>query len=313
MKSTRIRSPVTGPWPELPSARSSNPANTPRRLIGKAALRFRKAGLHYGHGTDNALDEAAWLVLGSLHLPFDCPDADLERRLDSGQISKVETLIERRVRERRPVAYLLGTAWFAGLEFKVDERVLVPRSPMAELIEERCAPWLNENSVRRVLDIGTGSGCIAIACAFAFPGAEVDAVDISAEALEVAGENVGMHGLARRVRCIASDLFAALPGETYDLILANPPYVSAAEYANLPAEYHYEPAAGLEAGADGLDVVRRILAQAPAHLNAGGVLVVEVGSAREALVAAYPDLPFTWLEFERGGEGVFLLQRGELP
>ena len=296
----------------MPHSRTRNPANTPRRLIREAARRFRRARLHYGHGTGNALDEAAYLVLGALDLPFDCTDEDLNRRLDAGACARVECLIERRIEERRPVAYLIGKAWFAGLPFIVDERVLVPRSPVAELIEERFAPWLEEKLVKRILDIGTGSGCIAIACAYAFPQADVDAVDVSPDALKVAEANVRRHGVVQRVRCIESDLFEAVTGESYDLVVANPPYVSAAEYAGLPPEYRHEPGAGLEAGPDGLDLVRRILTEAPAHLNPEGILVVEVGSAREALVEAYPQLPFTWLEFERGGEGVFLLQREQL-
>lgn len=268
--------------------------------------------MHYGHGTDNPDDEAVYLVLGALGIPFDCTDQELDRELDDADYARIESLITRRIEERIPVAYLIGRAWFAGVPFKVNSRVLVPRSPIAELVEDRFSPWLDEDRVRRILDIGTGSGCIAVSCALAFPGAMIDAVDLDTAALEVAAENARLHNVAKRVRCIRSDLFEALGDIAYDLIVSNPPYVPTTEYSKLPSEYRHEPGLGLEAGPDGLNVVRRILAGAAAHLEPDGVLVVEVGTARAALETAYPHLPFTWLEFERGGEGVFLLSREQL-
>jgi ribosomal protein L3 glutamine methyltransferase len=223
----------------------------------------------------------------------------------------VLALLEERIARRVPAAYLMGRMWFAGLEFEVDERVIVPRSPFAELIAARFEPWVEPQSVRRILDIGTGSGCMAIACAQAFPRARVDAVDLSADALEVARRNVARHGVGDRVRLLEGDCFGPVGAARYELIVSNPPYVSDAEMDALPREYRHEPDCALRAGADGLDVVRRILAGAPAHLAPQGVLVVEVGDSEERLVAAYPRLPFVWLEFEHGGGGVCLLRRAD--
>jgi ribosomal protein L3 glutamine methyltransferase len=217
------------------------------------------------------------------------------------------TLIERRIQERKPLAYLIKEAWFAGLPFYVDERVLVPRSPIAELIEHRFEPWVDPDRVESILDLCTGSGCIAIACAEAFPDARIDAVDLSPDALAVAAENVRRHHVGGRVELIESDLCAQLGSRTYDLIVSNPPYVNREEWQRLPAEYHAEPRIGLEAGEDGLDCVRRILEQAARHLRPMGALIVEVGSSAEALLCAYPEIPFVWIDFERGGDGVFLL------
>ena len=287
-------------------------SNTPAGLIGCLEQRFRDADLCYGHGTDNPGDEAAYLVLAALGIPFDAGEAELNRRLDPGEIELVHELAEQRISRRRPVAYLVNKAWFCGLLFYVDERVLIPRSPIAELIEDRFSPWVQEEEVQRILDIGTGSGCIAVACAMAFPEAAVDAVDVSEGALAVARINVDNHDLSDSVRLIRSNLFEALAGERYDLIVANPPYVSAAAMANLPEEYLHEPGAALAAGTDGLDVVRRILHGAREHLTEHGVLIVEVGDSRDAVTDAFPDLLFTWLEFERGGDGVFLLKVDQL-
>lgn len=285
---------------------------TPLELIEWTQGKFEKAGLFYGHGTDNAYDEAVYLVLRSLGLEFDALEEELNRKLVKKAAMEVMRLVNDRITLRKPVAYLINEAWFAGLPFYVDERVLIPRSPIAELIEERFSPWVEEEKVKRILDIGTGSGCIAVACALAFPAATVDAVDISVGAEEVARINVEKHGLVGRVEVLHSDLYQSLEDRRYDIIIANPPYVSTREYRELPEEYRHEPVVGLEAGEDGLDIVRRILAESRPHLNDNAILVVEVGNSQEALVQAYPDLPFTWLEFERGGEGVFLLTAEQL-
>lgn len=285
---------------------------TLRDYVRYAASRFAEAGLFFGHGTAGPLDEAAALVLHALRLPYDLPGGYFEARLVPEERERVLALIERRINERKPLAYLTHEAPFAGLSFYVDDRVLVPRSPIAELIENRFAPWLEADEMTDILDLCTGSGCIAIACAHAFPEARVDAADISPAALEVARINIDRHELAGRVRAVESDVYGALGGQRYDLIVSNPPYVNLAEWRGLPAEFHAEPRLGLEAGEDGLDCVRSILKGAARHLKPNGVLVVEVGSAAEALEAAYPDLPFCWLDFERGGEGVFLLTAAQV-
>ena len=285
---------------------------TVRTLIERGARRLRRAGVFFGHGTDNAWDDAAALVLHALELPHSADPALYERRVGRRAIDHVDELIARRVKERIPAVYLTGETWFAGLPFHVDPRVLIPRSPIAELIERRFAPWIAAGRVRRVLDVGTGSGCIAIACAKALPRARVDAVDISAEALEVAAANVRRHRVGRRVRLVRSDHFSALAGERYDIIVANPPYVGRREMSGLPAEYRHEPPLALAAGRDGLDSVRVILRESPAHLRPGGLLVVEVGNTESAVRRAFKRLPFLWLEFERGGGGVFLLTAEQL-
>ena len=285
-------------------------------LIADVADKFAAGGLAYGHGTDNPEDEAAWLVFSVAGLAWDADATVYERRVNAADRARIDKLAARRIHERRPLAYLLNQAWFAGLEFHVDERVLVPRSPIAELIHERFEPWLDSSSVRQVLDIGTGSGCIAIAAAHVFDDARVDAVDISRDALDVAAINVEAHGLATRVRLIESDLFTALSGSEfdgrYDLIIANPPYVDADDMLARDEEFRHEPSLGLASGKDGLDATRRILHEASRFLSDDGILVCEVGNSQPALESAYPDVPFTWLEFEHGGDGVFLLNRHNL-
>ena len=276
------------------------------------ASRFNAAGLFFGHGTDNAIDEAAQLVLGGLHLEPGLPTGFYDCRLTPAERVLVCDLIERRVVERVPAAYLTGRAWFAGLEFAVNPHVLVPRSPIAELVEAGFDPWIDSERVGRVLDLCTGSGCIGIAAATYLPDADVDLADISPEALAVARRNVERSGIGERIRVLESDLFAALAGSRYDVIVSNPPYVSRLELAGLPAEYHREPELGLLGGEDGLDFVIRILSDAARYLTEGGILIIEVGNSAQALQQRLPMVPFTWLEFERGGEGVFLLLREQL-
>jgi ribosomal protein L3 glutamine methyltransferase len=288
------------------------PPLTVRRLIARGARRLRRARVHFGHGTDNAWDEAASLALHALGLPHAGGAALYRRRVSGAAAARADELIGRRIAERVPAPYLTGVTWFAGLAFAVDARVLVPRSPLAELIERGFAPWADSRRVRRILDLGTGSGCIAIACAKALPQARVDAVDISSAALEVARLNVRRHRLGRRVLVKRSDHFGALGRATYDIIVANPPYVGVRELKRLPPEYRHEPRLALAAGPRGLDSVAVILREARRHLRAKGLLIVEVGNTEGAVRRAYPRLPFLWLEFARGGGGVFLLTREQL-
>lgn len=282
-----------------------------QRLIARGARRLRRARVFFGHGTDNAWDESAALIWHALGLP--APTAKIYARLTNlHQQQLARELITRRIRERTPAVYLTGEIWFAGLRFRTDPRALIPRSPIAELIERGYAPWIDPRRVRRVLDIGTGSGCIAIATAKMLPRALVDAVDISAAALQLAAVNVRRHRLKARVRLIESDYFSALKAERYDIIVSNPPYVGARELRSLPAEYRHEPRMALASGPDGLDAVRVILKDAGRHLNPGGILIVEVGNTEGAVRRAFARLPFTWLTFERGGGGVFVLTAEQL-
>lgn len=285
---------------------------TPRRLVINAERRFQRARLVFGHGTDNARDEAVFLVFHALELPFNVNEATLDRPVAAEAAASVEALVARRISEQRPAAYLTGRMWFCGHEFAVDERVLVPRSPIGELINERFTPWLDASRVQRVLDIATGSGCIAIATALALPEALVDATDISDAALTVARANAARLGVAARVRFHLTDIYPDA-GEPYDLILANPPYVPQAEFDALPPEYRHEPALGLVSGDDGLDVVRRLLAQARSYLAPDGVLVMDTGATSEAMAAAFPELPFYWPEMAHGGDGISVLYARDLP
>lgn len=281
-------------------------------FIRYGASRFAAAGLTFGHSYDNALDEATHLVLWALHLPHDLSPNYGQARLVADEKQTILDLIDRRIAERKPVAYLTGDAWFAGLLFKVDENVLVPRSPIAELIQNGFSPWLDDVVVERALDLCTGSGCIGIAMASHHPDWQVDLVDVSPAALQLARDNVRFQDVQNRVRVIESDLFAQLGGEVYDLIVSNPPYVTEQEFAALPPEYGHEPALGLKAGHDGLDFALRILAEAPQHLSAHGLLIVEVGESEHALAALLPRVPFTWIEFNVGQMGVFALDRRDL-
>jgi ribosomal protein L3 glutamine methyltransferase len=296
---------------------SADPAGvlrTVRDLLRFAVTGFSRAGLAFGHGTDNAYDEAAYLILHTLHLPLDRLEPFLDAALLPDEVEAVRRVIERRIEERVPAAYLTREAWLGEFRFYVDERVIVPRSHIASLIGEAFVDWLpNPDEVRQALDLCTGSGCLAILLAHAFPAARIDAVDISRDALEVARRNVEDYALADRIRLVRSDLFAGLNGERYQLIVSNPPYVTQAEMDALPAEYRKEPALALAAGADGLDVVRRILADARDFLAPRGLLVVEVGAGRAAVEQAWPDLELTWPETGAGSGQVFLVSREQLP
>jgi len=283
-----------------------------RDFIRLGVSRLRRADLYYGHGTDNAWDEAVQLVLHVAGLPWDADPAIQDARLLDSEKATLLELFRRRIEERVPAPYLIGEAWFCGLPFYVDERTLIPRSPIADLIRDGFEPWLVAPEVHRVLDLCTGSGCIGIACALLFEEAEVDLVDLSAEALQVCERNIARHRLGERVSAIRSDLFDAVEGRRYQLIVSNPPYVDAEDYRQMPAEYHHEPLLGLTSGDDGLDITRRILRQAADHLTDDGLLVVEVGNSEVALQAAFPEVPFVWVELPSGGNGVFVLSAQEL-
>ena len=291
---------------------SHTPPETVGAAIERCARDLERARVHFGHGTDNARDEAAELVFFVAHLEHAAGDAAYGRPLTARRRARIDALLRRRIGERLPLAYLTQRAFFAGLELYVDERVLVPRSPIAELIVQRFAPWAPRRGVRRILDVGTGSGAIAVACAKAFPRARVDAVDISVAALQVCRRNVRRLHLTKRVRPLKSDHFSAVAGCRYDIIVSNPPYVGRAEMRRLPREYQHEPRLGLAAGSDGLDSVKAIFAAAREHLTDDGILVVEVGNTERALLRAFPRLPFVWPVIAMGGGGVFILRAADL-
>ena len=286
---------------------------TVRDCLRFAVSRFNESKLFFGHGSETAYDEAVYLILHTLHLPLDRLDPFLDATLTKTELDEVLNIIEKRVEHRTPAAYLTHEAWLGDLRFYVDERVIVPRSFIAELLREQLAPWVdNPENITHVLDLCTGNGCLAILAALAFPNAEVDAADLSTDALAVAQRNVTDYGLEDRVHLIESDLFARLNGRQYDVIISNPPYVDAPSMAALPQEYQHEPKLALGSGTDGLDATRKILQQAAAHLTPGGMLIVEIGHNRAALEAAYPELPFTWLDVAAGDEYVFLLHREDI-
>jgi len=287
--------------------------HTLRDWLRYAVSTFTEAGLTFGHGSDSAYDEAAYLVLHTLHLPLDTLDPFLDANLTAQEKSTLLEILQRRVEQKIPAAYLTHEAWLGEFKFYVDERVIVPRSFIAELLHDRLFPWVDEaDNTTAILDLCTGSGCLAILAALAFPNATVDAVDLSPEALEVAQRNIIDYQLHNRINLIQSDLFAQLSGKQYDIIISNPPYVDAESVAALPAEYLHEPKLALGSGKDGLDATREILKQAAAHLTPHGILIVEIGHNRDVLEAAYPDLPFTWLDVSAGDQFVFLLHRNDL-
>lgn len=286
---------------------------TVRDWLRFAVSRFNEAGLFFGHGSDNAFDEAAYLILHTLHLPLDRLEPFLDASLTHGEADQLKAIIERRVKERVPAAYLTHEAWLGDFRFYVDERVIVPRSFIAELLRDQLTPWVEDpEAIRSAVDVCTGSGCLAILMAHAFPNAEIDAVDISKDALAVAKKNVADYGLQDQVRLVQSDLMAKLKGRKYDLIISNPPYVNAPSMAELPEEYRREPELALASGADGLEHIRRIIGDAPSHLNPGGLLIAEIGHNRDALEAAFPQLPFVWLDTSGGDEFVFLLRNEDI-
>ncbi len=287
---------------------------TIRDFLRHAVGRFNRAGLYFGHGCTNALDEAAYLILSALHLPHDNLETFLDAKLLPSERTLILNLIDRRAEERIPVAYLTHEAWLGSFSFYVDERVIIPRSFIAELLLERLYPWVDDpESVSSALDLCTGSGCLGILMAHAFPNADVDCVDISENALAVAMKNVENYALEDRVSLISSNLFDDLSGKTYDLIVSNPPYVNAESMETLPEEYRHEPEIALASGEDGLDATRRILMESGAHLSRDGLLIVEIGHNRGALESAFPEIEFTWLDTEGGSGHVFLLRRDQLP
>jgi ribosomal protein L3 glutamine methyltransferase len=288
------------------------PPATVAQALAVAESELNASGIFFGHGTDNAWDEAVQLVLAAVGLPADSDDSVLTAAVSASERERLQAMLHRRIEERVPLPYLTGVAWFAGLSFACDERAIIPRSPLAEVILNDFKPWYSGPAPTRLLDLCCGGGCIGLAAAHYHENLTVDLVDVDPQALALAGENIVRHSLQQRVRALHSDLFSEVGEARYDLILSNPPYVDASDLAGMPAEYHHEPALALASGVDGLDLTRRILAQALDYLTPGGLLLVEVGNSWEALEAAYPQLPFTWLEFEQGGHGVFALSAQDL-
>lgn len=287
---------------------------TVRDLLRYAVSQFNRAKLFFGHGSDNAYDEAVYLILHTLHLPLDTLEPFLDACIPSNERTEVLNIIERRITERIPAAYLTQEAWLGNFRFFVDERVIVPRSYFAELLQDNFSPWVHDSSsISSALDLCTGSACLAILLAYNFENAEVDAIDLSPEALAVAQRNVADYQLQQRVHCIQSDLFSAVGEKRYDLIISNPPYVTAESMASLPAEYRHEPALALGAGEDGLDIVRRIIAEAKQHLTEHGLLAIEIGHNQDIVERAFPKLEFTWLCSEQSSNKVFLLRADQLP
>ena len=293
---------------------AKNELSTLRDMLRFGVSRFTEAGLFFGHGSDNAWDEAAYLLLHTLHLPIDRLEPFMDARLTSSERADVLEIIGRRISERLPAAYLTNEAWLGDCRFYVDQRVIVPRSHIAELLREQLSPWVEDPwAIRNVLDMCTGSGCLAILAAHAFPEAKVDGVDISPDALVVARRNVDDYDLAARLRLTESNAFAALEGKVYDVIISNPPYVNAESMAALPEEYRREPELALASGEDGLDFVRILLKETAKHLAPKGLLIVEIGHNRDALELAFPDTSFVWLDTSAGDENVFMLRREDLP
>lgn len=287
---------------------------TIRDLLRFSVSQFNQAGLHFGHGSATAYDEAAYLILKALHLPLDLLEPFLDARITEMECKFVLDIIERRIKDRIPAAYLTQEAWLGEYRFYVDERVIIPRSFIAELLQTQFAPWvMDPDNIGNALDLCTGSGCLAILMAHAFENAQIDAADISAQALAVAHKNLLDYELTQRIDLIESDLFSALQGRRYDLIVSNPPYVNAESMQRLPPEYRHEPHGALASGGDGLDATRIILQQAAQHLTDDGILIVEIGHNRTALEQVFPELPFTWLETSAGDEFVFLLTKNQLP
>ena len=295
----------------MPATPTNADPLTVEQILTEGQLLFETSDLYFGHGTDNAWDEAVFLVFYALDLPPDADRSVLNQQLTDIQCKAIHQLFEQRIRDRIPAAYLTGRAWFCGLPFAVDKRVIIPRSPIAELIMSGFHPWCSTEP-QRLLDLCTGSGCIGIACAYAFENAEVVLSDICADALQVAQQNIQQHDLAVRVSAVQSDLFENLADQKFDLIVSNPPYVDADDYASMPDEYFHEPELALASGNDGLDFTRRLLREAHDYLTEHGVLIVEVGNSGEALDRLFPSVPFLWLEFSEGDGGVFLLTRDQL-
>ena len=295
----------------MPATPTNTDPVTVEQILTEGQLLFETSDLYFGHGTDNAWDEAVFLVFYALDLPPDADRSVLNQQLTDIQCKAIHQLFEQRIRDRIPAVYLTGRAWFCGLPFAVDKRVIIPRSPIAELIMSGFHPWCSTEP-QRLLDLCTGSGCIGIACAYAFENAEVVLSDICADALQVAQQNIQQHDLAARVSAVQSDLFENLAGQKFDLIVSNPPYVDADDYASMPDEYFHEPELALASGNDGLDFTRRLLREAHDYLTEHGVLIVEVGNSGEALDRLFPSVPFLWLEFSEGDGGVFLLTRDQL-